>query len=164
MRPTLLAFAFASVLAAAPSFAANSQDKQWNDLIAQAKKHGGVETVLDQTASYVFQAKDGTYVTFTRALDNKKRFICIIRDALNFRYCYNFDSQSVVYGTRANSDAPWVESRTPPTTPAEEKAHPSFWGSLLNGLLNLPLASPGRHGGGFRGSSSFSDIFHSGES
>ncbi len=145
MRSTICAFALGSLLAT-PSLAANSLDKEWNELIAQTKKHGGVETVLDQTASYVLQAKDGTYVAFTRTLDNKKRFICIIRDALNFRYCYNFDSQTVVYGTRANADAPWVESLTPP--PPQEK-QPSFWDGLLQAFLSLPLASPRQGGGGY---------------
>jgi hypothetical protein len=164
MRMMLCAVIFASIFVSCPGFAASRTDQQWSELIAHAKKHGGVETVLDQTASYVFQAHDGTYVTFTRTLDNKKRYICIIRDALNFRYCYNFDSQTVIYGTRADANAAWVESLTPPPTPAAEKAHPSFWGGLLNGLLNLPLASGGRRGGGsLHGSSSLSDIFQSGQ-
>ena len=166
MRVPLCAAIFASFLVATPISAASSADKadkEWSELIAQAKKHGGVETVLDQTASYVFQAHDGTYVTFTRTLDNKKRFICIIRDALNFRYCYNFDSQTIIYGTRADPNAAWVESLTPPPTPAQEKENPSFWGGLLNGLLNLPLASKGRRGGGFVRSNNLSDLFHSGQ-
>ena len=57
---------------------AQEKDRTWTALIEQAKAHGGVETKLDKSASYVFQQKDGTYISFTRLLaTNKGRSVCL---------------------------------------------------------------------------------------
>ena len=69
MRKTVLILLAIAALGIGSAFAGTpDKDKRWDALIAQAKAHGGVETVLDRSASYVFQAQDGSFVTLLASL------------------------------------------------------------------------------------------------
>lgn len=94
----------------------------WDALIAEAKKHGGVETKLDLSASYVFQAPTGFYVTLTRSLDGVRHAVCVISKDLNFKTCGDWETRRITYSQRADAAAPWITSDKPPgQAQAEEK-------------------------------------------
>ncbi len=86
---------------------APDKDKAWDALIDEVKKHGGVETTLDRSASYVFQRPDGSYVTFTRLLAVAKRSVCLISKDQNASVCVDWDSGKTSYGDRADAATPW---------------------------------------------------------
>jgi len=86
---------------------APDKDKAWDALIDEAKKHGGVETVLDRSASYVFQRTDGSYVAFTRLLAAAKRSVCLISRDLHASVCVDWDNGKTSYGDRADAASPW---------------------------------------------------------
>lgn len=58
---------------------ASWKDARWDALLAEAVKHGGVETIAGTTGSFVFlhhePGKDYYFLTFTHSLDNKIRLI-----------------------------------------------------------------------------------------
>jgi len=87
--------------------AAPDKDKAWDALIEQVKQHGGVETVLDRSASYVFQRPDGSYVTFTRLLAAAKRSVCLISKDQHASVCVDWDSGKTSYGDHADAASPW---------------------------------------------------------
>jgi hypothetical protein len=62
--------AFCLLHAATAAYASSLKDAKWNALIAEAVKHGGVETISGKTGSYVLSRPDGMDMTFTRRLDN----------------------------------------------------------------------------------------------
>ena len=102
---------FFCVAAAAASFSAAAgtpeRDKSWDALIAEAKAHGGAETRLDQSASYIFQRPDGVYVSFTRLLKGEKRSVCLIGKDQNETICVDWDSGKTTWGSRADAATPW---------------------------------------------------------
>jgi hypothetical protein len=104
-RLTILTLA---ALAASPAYGgAPDKDKAWDALIEQVKTHGGVETVLDKSASYVFQRPDGSYVTFTRLLAAAKRSVCLISKDNHASVCVDWDSGKTSYGDHADAASPW---------------------------------------------------------
>lgn len=98
------------------------RDKDWDLLIAEAKKHGGSETTYKTSTSYVFQKPDGRTVTFTRMLDTGVRAVCVLSKDQNVTVCGNWDSGQLRYGWRADSGSEWSYSDTPPqAAKAKEK-------------------------------------------
>ena len=127
MKRIILAFCL--LHAASAAYAGSLKDAKWNALIAEAVKHGGVETISGNTASYVFSGPDGMDMTFTRSFDNKIRLICMGYMSKNINVCLNWDNEKMYYGTRANETAPWVISRTPPAEIAWDTG--SDWSRLF---------------------------------
>jgi hypothetical protein len=106
LRPlTIVALAALSITGAYA--AAPEKDKAWDALLDEVKKHGGVETVLDRSASYVFQRPDGSYVTFTRLLAVAKRSVCLISKDQHASVCIDWDSGKTNYGDHADAASPW---------------------------------------------------------
>jgi hypothetical protein len=121
MKRIILAFCLLHAVTAA--YAGSLKDAKWNALIAEAVKHGGVETISGNTGSYLFSRPDGMDMTVTRSFDNKIRLICIGYMSKNINVCMNWDNEKMIYSTRASQTAPWVTSSTPP---AED------WSPLFN--------------------------------
>ena len=131
MRKLLISgiFAVALLCQLAPANAAVEHDARWKDarwdaLIAEAVKHGGVETIAGTSGSLVFlhhePGKDDYYLTFTHSLDNKIRFICVMQVDQLVSVCSDWNTGTLSYATRAADDDPadahsWHVSRTPPT-------------------------------------------------
>ena len=136
----LAAFAAGLAFAAGSAFAQTpDRGAAWQALIAEAKKHGGVETKLDLSASYVFQAPTGFYVTLTRSLDDIKHAICVISKDLNFKTCGDWELGKITYSQRAGADAPWITSDKPPGLEQDGEKGPlarllstfaDLWGSV----------------------------------
>ena len=123
----------AAALTVGAAFAGTPErDKAWNSLIAEAKKHGGVETVAQDSASYVFQRPDGLLVTFTRMLDGRIRAVCILAKDQNLVVCGDWDTGKIRYGKRADATSPLIYSDTPP--PDEAGAQGA---GLLETLLSM---------------------------
>jgi hypothetical protein len=123
------------------------KDKRWDALIAQAKAHGGVETVLDRSASYVFQAPDGSFVTLTRVLKASKRALCLIAKDQNRSVCVDWDTGETTFGERADVASPW---KTRDAMPLEEAwaNEPGPFQVLMSGLLNvIGMFGGGGHSG-----------------
>jgi hypothetical protein len=99
---------------------APDKDKAWDALIDEVKKHGGVETALDLSASYVFQRPDGSYVTFTRLLAAAKRSVCLISKDLHASVCVDWDNGKTSYGDRADAASPWREGPSVEETAAKQ--------------------------------------------
>lgn len=102
------------------------RDKAWDQLIADAKKHGGQETQYKTSVSYVFQKPEGEYVTFTKMLDSPLRAVCVMSKDQTITTCGNWDTGKLRYGWRKDVDLPWAYSDDPPGF--EKK---SAFGSLL---------------------------------
>lgn len=84
------------------------RDKGWDDLIAQAKAHGGVETKLDKSVSYVFQRPDGSYLTITRLTGAEaRRSVCLVAEQENATACIAWDTGKLTVGDRADPATPW---------------------------------------------------------
>lgn len=99
----LMAGGTASVRAGTPE-----RDKAWNALIAEAKAHGGAETKLDRSTSYVFKRQDGSYLSFTRLLaTDKGRSVCLIAKDENATACVDWDTGKLTLGSRADPATPW---------------------------------------------------------
>jgi len=130
MKGIILAFCL--LHAATAAYAGSLKDAKWNALIAEAVKHGGVETISGNTGSYVFSRPDGMDMTITRSLDNKIRLICIGYMSKNINVCMNWNNEKMIYGTRASQTAPWVTSSTPPTEVAQDRDKGSYWSRLLD--------------------------------
>jgi len=148
MRVLLRLVVAGGVLAIAnfgPAFAgAADRDEAWDALIVEAKKRGGVETVLDKSASCVFQRPDGMYVTFTRTLDNRTRVVCALASDSNFSACADWRTGNITYGWRADAAAQMRFSKTPPTD-AELGRGPGLFQTLLSGLTSM-MESGGANG------------------
>jgi hypothetical protein len=85
------------------------RDKAWSELIAQAKAHGGEETKLDRSASYVFQREDGSYLTITELFSPAKaRSVCLIDKEETATACVDWDSGKLKLGKRADAATPWT--------------------------------------------------------
>ena len=137
------AFAAASAFAAQPD-----KDKRWDALIAEAKAHGGAETVLDRSASYVFQASDGSFVTLTRVLGGSKRAVCLIAKDQMKSMCVDWDTGATTFGQRAGAGSPWKTRNAPPIEEAWAN-QPGPFQTLMSGFLNVigGLGGGMRHGG-----------------
>ncbi len=143
MKRVILAFCV--LHAATAAHAGSLKDAKWNALIAEAVKHGGVETISGNTGSYVFSRPDGMDMTFTRSLDNKIRLICIAYMSKNINVCMNWNDEKVTYSTRASETAPWVISST--RQPRQRGIR--IRGSTGRGYSNLAAAcETSRAGGG----------------
>jgi hypothetical protein len=139
----IAAFGVGSAFAAAPD-----KDKLWDALIAQAKAHGGAETVLDRSASYVFQAPDGSFVTLTRVLGGSKRAVCLIAKDQMKSMCVNWDTGETTFGERAGAASPWKTRAAPPIEEVWAN-QPGPFQTLMSGFLNIigTLGGGMRHGG-----------------
>lgn len=117
----LLAGAALAQLAVAQAAAGTPErDRAWDALIAEAKKHGGEEIQYKTSVSYVFRKNDGEYVTFTKMLDSPTRAVCVLSKDQTVTVCGNWDTGKLRYGVRADANAAWTYSDTPP--PAAEKS------------------------------------------
>jgi hypothetical protein len=130
-----------------PGETSSEKERTWAALIEQAKAHGGVETKLNLSASYVFKHQDGFYVTFTRLLaPNKPHWVCIIAEDENASACIEWENGELRVGQRADPATPWT-SQTFASYDAFVAAQPGFGDKLLSVIKGLVLAG----GGGGRG-------------
>lgn len=125
-------------LVIAPAVAGTPErDKAWDALIAQAKAHGGAETKLDRSASYVFQRPDGSYLSFTRLLQSDKgRSVCLIAKDENATACVDWDSGKLTLGSRADPATPW-KFRSSASLDAFEAEQPGFFQQFLSSIQSL---------------------------
>jgi hypothetical protein len=144
----LILLAVAAFGAAAAIAAQPDKDKRWDALIAQAKAHGGSETVLDRSASYVFQARDGSFVTLTRVLGGSKRAVCLIAKDQMKSMCVDWDTGETTFGERAGAASPWKTRNAPPSEEVWAN-QPGPFQTLMSGFLNVigGLGAGMRHGG-----------------
>jgi hypothetical protein len=151
MRKTvLILLAIAAVGAGSALAGTPDKDKLWDALIAEAKAHGGVETVLDRSASYVFQAQDGSFVTLTRVLQGSKRAVCLIAKDQKASVCVDWDTGETTFGERADSASPWKTRNAPPIEEIWAN-QPGPFQTLMSGLLNvIGTFGGGGHDRGFR--------------
>lgn len=139
-------FARAAMLAAlciaCPAFAATAdRTKAWDALIGEAKKHGGVETKLDRSASMVFQRPDGSFVTFTHMLTGDKRAACLVSKDQNATVCVDWDSGKTTYGDRRDIASPW-RFHEPRAADESGTDKPGLLASLLSGFAAILGAGP----------------------
>ena len=127
---------------ATPSYAQSEKERQWNLLIAEAKRHGGVETIINKTGSYVFGGPNGLIVAFTRTLDNKRHFVCAMYLSANIQVCASWETEKMLYSTRTDEHSPWIVSDNPPP---EAEAAPStpIWLDLLSAFLGVGFGDEG---------------------
>ena len=104
-----------ALMAADSAHATPERDRIWDSLIAEAQKHGGSETRLDKSTSYVFQRPDGAYVTFTHSFSNGVRAVCLISKDQKLIVCDDWDTGKLRYGWRADAASPWTHSDNPPS-------------------------------------------------
>lgn len=130
-----LRWACAGCLVAAPAFAGTPErDKAWDALVAAAKAHGGAETKLDRSASFVFQRPDGSYLSFTRLLQTDKgRSVCLIAKDENATACVDWDTGKLTLGSRADPATPW-SFRSAASLDAFEAEQPGFLQKLLSSI------------------------------
>ena len=136
-----------AIMAANSALATPERDRIWDSLIAEARKHGGSETRLDKSTSYVFQRPDGSYVTFTHCFTNGVRAVCLISKDQNLVVCDDWDTRKITYGWRADAASPWTHSDSPP--PADSVAQQTPVDMLLNFLgqvLTTGSQSAGTYG------------------
>ncbi len=140
---------FVAALASAPVLAgAPERDKAWDALIGQAKAHGGVETKLDKSASYVFQRPNGSYLSFTRLLaSSKSRSVCLIAKDENATACVDWDTGKLTLGSRADPATPW-KFRSSASLDAFETEQPGFFAQLLSSIEDLVASARGSRGYG----------------
>jgi hypothetical protein len=128
----IAACAIASTRAGTPE-----RDKSWASLVEAAKAHGGSETKLDRSASFVFQRPDGSYLTFTRLLQGgNSRSICLIAEDENATACVDWDSGKLTLGSRADPATPW-SFRSHASLDAFEAEKPGVVGQLFSSIENL---------------------------
>ncbi|MDE3176894.1 MAG: hypothetical protein KGM15_12410 [Pseudomonadota bacterium] len=127
------AAALAALCAASSALGATAErGKDWDVLIAEAKKHGGVETKLDRSSSYVFQQKDGSFVSFTQlAAPQVKRAVCLIAKAQDATVCVDWDNGKVTLGERADAASAW-KTRTVASLDELEAEKPGFFSDLMS--------------------------------
>jgi hypothetical protein len=151
----IAAFGAGSAFAAEPD-----KDKRWDALIAEAKAHGGTETVLDRSASYVFQAQDGSFVTLTRVLGGSKRAVCLIAKDQTKTMCVNWDTGETTFGERAGAASSWKTRAAPPIEEVWAN-EPGPFQTLMSGFLNIIGTLGGGMGhGGFRTSGNGAVYYH----
>jgi hypothetical protein len=149
MRKSLPILLSIAALGAGSAFAGTpDKDKRWDALIAQAKAHGAAETALDRSTSYVFQARDGSFVTLTRVLDGSKRAVCLIAKDQMRSMCVNWDTGETTFGERAGAGSPWKTRDAPPIEEARAN-EPGPFQTLMRGFLNVvgTLGAGMRHSG-----------------
>ena len=142
------------LLVCGPVFAGTTEkNKAWDTLIEQAKAHGGVETKLDKSASYVFRRPDGSYVSFTRQLaTDKGRSVCLIAKDENATACVDWDTGKLTLGSRADPATPW-KFRSTASLDAFEAEQPGFFDKFMSTVEGLGLSGRRSHGygaGGYR--------------
>ncbi len=115
------------------------RDKAWDALVAQAVAHGGVETRLDQSASYVFKRPDGSFVTFTHILKGQKRAVCLITETQSATACLDWDNGKLTLGDRKDAASPW-RFRAKQSLDAFEAEQPGFFQQLLSTIERLALS------------------------
>jgi hypothetical protein len=136
MRKSVLTLLAVSLGAGTAFAGAPDKDRRWDALLAQAKAHGGVETVLDRGASYVFQAQDGSFVTLTRVLMGSKRAVCLIAKDQNKSVCVDWDTGETTFGERAGAGSPWKTRAAPPLQEASAN-EPGPFQMLMSGFLEI---------------------------
>jgi hypothetical protein len=131
-----------ALLVSVPAFAAAvDKSKAWDSLIEQAKVHGGVETKLDKSVSYVFQRTDGSYMSFTRLLAGAKdRSVCLIAEDENATVCVDWGTGKLTLGNRADPATPW-KFRSITSLDAFEAAQPGFFDKFLLTIEHLATGS-----------------------
>jgi len=135
-------------LVCGPIFAGTiEKNKAWDALIEQAKAHGGVETKLDKSASYIFQRPDGSYVSFTRQLaTDKGRSVCLIAKDENATACVDWDTGKLTLGSRADPATPW-KFRSSASLDAFEAEQPGFFDKFVAAIEGLGMS--GRRSRGY---------------
>jgi hypothetical protein len=126
------------------------RNNAWDALIEEAKAHGGVETKLDKSASYVFQRPDGSYLSFTRLLaTDKGRSVCLIANDENATACVDWDSGKLTLGSRADPATPW-KFRSVASLDAFEAEQPGVFENLLSSINRFATSGKGsrRYGAG----------------
>ena len=149
MRKSFLILLAVAALGVGSAFAGTpDKDRRWDALIAQAKAHGGVETVLDRSASYVFQAPDGSFVTLTRVLQGSKRAVCLIAKDQKASVCVDWDTGETTFGERADSASPWKTRNAPPIEEiwANQPGPFQTLMSVLADIIGGGFGGGGRHG------------------
>jgi hypothetical protein len=131
-----------AMMAVNSALATPERDRSWDSLIAEAQRRGGSETRLDKSTSYVFQRPDGEYVTFTHALTNGVRAVCVISKDQNVVVCADWDTGKLTYGWRADALSLWTHSDKPPD-PNADQATPI---DQLFGFLGNVLTWGASHG------------------
>ena len=150
MRKSFILLAVAALGVGSAFAGTPDKDKRWDALIAEAKAHGGVETVLDRSASYVFQAPDGSFVTLTRVLKGSKRAVCLIAKDQNKSVCVDWDTGETTFGERAGAASPWRTRHAPPLEEAWAN-EPGLYQTLMSGLLDvISMFGGGLGKGGFK--------------
>jgi hypothetical protein len=132
-----------AIIAANSALATSERDRIWDSLIAEAQKRGGSETRLDKSTSYVFQRPDGEYVTFTHALTNGVRAVCVISKDQNIVVCDDWDTGKLTYGWRADAESPWTHSDKPPAPTADEATPIAKLFGFLGNVLSWGAPSHG---------------------
>lgn len=132
-----------TIMAASSALATPERDRAWEALIAEAQKHGGQETQLDKSASYVFQRPDGAYVTFTRVFASGARSVCLVAKDSNLVVCGAWETGKITYGWRADAASPWTHSDTPPPASAGQPSPIDMLLSFLGEVLATGAESPG---------------------
>ena len=113
------------------------RDKAWEAMIAEAQKHGGQETRLDKSASYVFQRPDGSYLTLTRMLaGDKRRSVCLVAEAQTATTCIDWDTGKLTLGDRADSATPW-RLQTLASLDEYQAQQPGVFEELVNGITTF---------------------------
>jgi hypothetical protein len=161
MRKSVLILLAVAALGIGSAFAGTpDKDRRWDALIAQAKARGGVETVLDRSASYVFQAQDGSFVTLTRVLQGSKRAVCLIAKDQRASVCVDWDTGETTFGERADGASPWKTRNAPPLEEAWAN-QPGPFQTLMSGLLNvIGMLGSGGHHGGFKSNQNGTKVWH----
>ena len=128
---------FAALALASAEAGTPERDKAWDALMQAAKAHGGTETKLDRSASFVFQRPDGSYLTLTRLLQSDKgRSVCLIAADENATACVDWDSGKLTLGSRADPATPW-SFRSLASLDAFEAEQPGVVEQLFSSIQNL---------------------------
>jgi hypothetical protein len=145
LRRRGLVYVALAQLAASSALAASSErDRVWDQLIAEAKKHGGEETQYKTSVSYVFRKPEGEFVTFTKMLDSPTRAVCLLSKDQTVTVCENWDTEKLRYGWRGDANSPWSYGDDPPN--GEKK---SGFASLLaqfGDIIGMGLKAKGLGG------------------
>jgi len=132
-----LAAPFAQAFAGTPE-----RDMGWDALIEQAKQHGGAETKLDLSSSYVFRRPDGSFLTLTRLQGPKRtRLVCLVSKDQNATACVEWDSGKLTLGSRADAATPWT-FRNKESLDAFEAEQPGVFEQLFSTIRGL-IMGPG---------------------
>lgn len=121
------------------------RDKAWDQLIAEAQKHGGEATQYKNSTSYVFKNKDGVVYTFTKMTDNPTRAVCVMAQDQTSIVCGNWDTGKMKYGRRADDASSWTYSDSPPKEKAPEGKSP--FASLFSTLTDMLGGASSSFGG-----------------